>query len=173
MQMEKIVKQERCDTHKRCMRCVMTTLRMLTRTFEGSFHPDYCVHEFLAYTTPKVRALVNSLRRFKPEVDFIIVSNSSDDPDGDDSVLSDLSDDGDDDEEDEDSISGSDVEDDNQNKISASSKPVHIAVKRTADGIAERVTGILEEEEKNLCGIVFVENRYIAFGLSKVYLFLS
>ncbi|RUS80555.1 hypothetical protein EGW08_011695 [Elysia chlorotica] len=164
MQMEKIVKQERCDIHKRCMRCVMTTLRMLTRTFEASFHPDYCVHEFLAYTTPKVRALVKSLRKFKPEVDFIIVSNSSDDPDGDDSVLSDLSDDGEDDDDDEDSISGSDA--DNPNK--SSSKPVHIAVKRTADGVTERVTGVVEEEEKNLCGIVFVENRYIAFGLSKV-----
>ncbi|GFS16252.1 endoribonuclease Dicer [Elysia marginata] len=166
MQMEKIVKQERCDIHKRCMRCVMTTLRMLTRTFEASFHPDYCVHEFLSYTTPKVRALVNSLRKFKPEVDFIIVSNYSDDPDGDD--LSDLSDDGDNDEEDDDSISGSDGEEDNPNKTSLTSKPVHIAVKRNADGVTERITGVLEEEEKNLCGIVFVENRYIAFGLSKV-----
>ena len=142
----------------------MTTLRVLTRTFEGGFHPDYCVQEFLAYTTPKVRALVNSLRRFKPEVDFIIVSNSSDDPDGDDSALSDLSDD----DEDEDSMSGSDAEDDQNKTAASSSKPVHIAVKRTADGNTERVTGFLEEEEKNLCGIVFVENRYIAFGLSKV-----
>ncbi|GFO41768.1 endoribonuclease dicer [Plakobranchus ocellatus] len=168
MQLEKIAKLERCDIHKRCLRCVMTTLRVLARTFERDFDPEYFVDQFLAYTTPKVRALVNSLRKFKPEVDFIIISNSSDENGGDDGELSDLSDEGDEDEEDDDSMSGSDEEDGHDKRGSpSSSKPVHIAVKRTADGGMERVTGFFEEE-KNLCGIVFVQNRYIAFGLSKV-----
>nr|QOW64961.1 hypothetical protein [Lymnaea stagnalis] len=161
MQLEKIVKCEKNEIHKKFLRCVITTLRVLIKEFEKQFHPDYHVNELLEYTTPKVRELVKVLRKYKPEVDFIIVSNG--DSFNDDEEFSDLSD------EDDDSImSDSDGEDNSGEPFNGSSKPMHIAVKRTADGGHERIMTFSEEEEKNLCGIVFVENRYIAFGLNKV-----
>ncbi|XP_012942349.1 endoribonuclease Dicer [Aplysia californica] len=165
MQLDKIIKCEKNDIHKKFLRCVTTTLRLLTRKFEMNFHPDYDVDELLEYTTPKVQELVKVLRHYKPEVDFIIISNDEESENGDD--FSDMSDDDDADS----NLSGSEDADENsesQNKSSLSSKPMHIAVKRTADGGHERIVTYSEEEEKNLCGIVFVENRFIAFGLNKV-----
>ncbi|KAK6999788.1 endoribonuclease Dicer [Biomphalaria glabrata] len=159
MQLDKIIKFEKNDIHKQFLRCVITTLRYLVKTFEMNFHPNYDVNELLEYTTPKVRELVTVLRKYKPEMDFIIVSNS--DSYNDDDEFSDISDD------DDDSImSGSDDED--SSGEGTKSKPMHIAVKRTADGGHERIMTFSEEEEKNLCGIVFVESRYIAFGLNKI-----
>lgn len=158
MQLEKIVKYEKNDIHKRFLRCVITSLRFLTRVFETNFHPDYDVDELLEYTTPKVRELIRVLRNYKPELDFVIISND-DSYAGDD--FSDISDD-------DSSMSGSDDDESSAGMSHATSKPVHIAVKRTADGGHEHVSSLSEEEERNLCGIVFVENRYIAFGLNKV-----
>ncbi|XP_059142137.1 endoribonuclease Dicer-like isoform X2 [Physella acuta] len=159
MQLEKIVKFEKNTIHKTFLRCVITTLRRLIKVFDMNYHPDYDVDELLEYTTPKVRELVQVLRNYKPEVDFIIVNNEDSFNDDD---FSDVSDD--------DSITlGSDEEDNNSEDFSNSnSKPLHIAVKRTADGGHERILTYTEEEDKNLCGIIFVENRYIAFGLNKV-----
>ncbi|KAH9519444.1 Endoribonuclease Dicer [Bulinus truncatus] len=161
MQLEKIIKFEKNDIHKKFLRCVITTLRYFVKVFDMNFHPNYDVNELLEYTTPKVRELVTVLRRYKPEMDFIIVSNS--DGYNDDDEFSDITDD------DDSIMSGSDDEDSSGEGFSnGTSKPLHIAVKRTADGGHERIMTFSEEEEKNLCGIVFVENRYIAFGLNKI-----
>lgn len=163
MQLEKIVKCEKNEIHKRFLRCVITTLRTLTRLFEMNFHPDYDVDELLEYTTPKVMELVNVLRNYKPELDFMIISNG-DSYNGVDDDFSDISDD-----DDDDSMSDTDDEEDGGRPLSKPySKPVHIAIKCTADGGHERVLTFTEEDEKNLCGIVFVENKYIAFGLNKM-----
>ena len=162
MQLDKIIKCEKNDIHKKFLRCVTTTLRLLIVKFEQGFHPDYDLEELLEYATPKVHELVSVLSKFKPEVDFIIISNEDDSENGDDfSDLSDL--------DDNDSSDDENDTSDSQNKSPGGSlKPLHIAVKRTSDGGHERVLTYSEDEEKNLCGIVFVENRFIAFGLNKI-----
>ena len=155
-QLEKIDKNESIALHKRFLRYGASQMRMITRVFEQNFTPDYDVDQLLEYTTPKVCQLVSLLRKYKPELDFMIISNDDMDMSDD----SDMSDD--------DSMDLSDSDED-YDKSPRSSKQIHIAVKRgnvvTTDN---NVSNIFDEDEKHLVGVVFVEQRYVAFALNKM-----
>ncbi|XP_048244529.1 serine-rich adhesin for platelets-like isoform X2 [Haliotis rufescens] len=155
-QIEKSEKQESNPIPKRLLRFASTQLRYITKVFDKDFTPDYVVEEFLEYTTPKVVQLVDILRKYKPDLDFMIISNE-------DSGMSDESDLSDD------SMDLSDSDDDDGSPSSHSNKQIHIAVKRSMEGFEDRaVSCFLGPDEKKLIGIVFVEQRYVAFALNKL-----
>ncbi|XP_071079246.1 endoribonuclease Dicer-like isoform X2 [Haliotis cracherodii] len=155
-QIEKSEKQESNPIPKRLLRFASTQLRYITKVFDKHFTPDYVVEEFLEYTTPKVVQLVDILRKYKPDLDFMIISNE-------DSGMSDESDLSDD------SMDLSDSDDDDGSPSSHSNKQIHIAVKRSMEGFEDRaVSCFLGPDEKKLIGIVFVEQRYVAFALNKL-----
>lgn len=155
-QLEKIVKHESNQTLKLFLRYTLTQLRLVVREFELGFTPDYVVDELLNYTTPKVREFIKVLRKYKPEMDFMIITREGDEDD----TMSDLSDD---DGNDDDSLDlSSSDEDDEKGK---SSKHIHIAVKKKVEkGDADSPF----DDEKKLSGLVFVDNRYVAFALNKM-----
>ena len=109
-QLEKIIKHENNQMLKMFQRYTLTQLRMVVREFEIGFQPDYEVEQLLEYTTPKVKECVNVLRKYKPDMDFMIITKENE---GDD-TMSDFSDDDMNDDDDDDSLdlSGSDDEDD-------------------------------------------------------------
>ena len=154
-QLEKIVKHESQPTVKLFLRYTLTQLRMVVRVFEIGFTPDYEVEQLLQYTTPKVREFIQILRKYKPEMDFMIITREGDEDD----TMSDLSDD---DGNDDDSLdlSGSD---DDEPKV-RSPKHIHIAVKKKEKNDTDNPF----EEERKLSGLVFVDNRYVAFALNKM-----
>ncbi|XP_067682625.1 endoribonuclease Dicer-like [Haliotis asinina] len=155
-QIEKSEKQESHPIPKRLLRFASTQLRYITKVFDKDFTPDYVVEEFLEYTTPKVVQLVDILRKYKPDLDFMIISNE-------DSGMSDESDLSDD------SMDLSDSDDDEGSPSTHSNKQIHIAVKRSMDGFEDRaVSCFLGPDEKKLIGVVFVEQRYVAFALNKL-----
>ena len=159
-QLEKIIKHEHSDVGKKFLRYAGTQLRYVINYFEENFKPDYDIEELLLYSAPKIRDLVNHLRRFKPDYDFMIIN--SDDMDGmtndDESNMSD---------DDDDSFSSLDESDNEDDMKNPGSKVIHVAVKK--DNSDSNVDGIpgFGEEDKYLCGIVFVEHKYVAFALNK------
>nr|KAG5691629.1 hypothetical protein BaRGS_023800 [Batillaria attramentaria] len=157
-QLEKIVKHQSNPTLKNFLRYTMTQLRLVVRVFEMRFTPEYVVEELLSYTTPKVREFVEILQKFKPEMDFMIITREGSEDD----ALSDMSDDdGNDGDDDSLDLSSSD---DEEGK-SGGTKHIHIAVKKRV----ERNDGDYPfDDEKKLCALVFVDNRYIAFALNKM-----
>ncbi|XP_041353083.1 endoribonuclease Dicer-like [Gigantopelta aegis] len=155
-QLEKIDKNESITLHKRFLRYGASQMRLITSVFEQNFTPDYDVDQLLEYTTPKVSQLIRLLRKYKPELDFMIISN-------DDMEMSDDSDMSDDD-----SMDLSDSDDD-YDKSTRPSKQIHIAVKRgNITNTENNLSNIFVEEEKHLVGVVFVEQRYVAFALNKM-----
>lgn len=160
-QLEKIIKHESHQMMKMLIRYTITQLRLVVREFEIGFTPDYFVDELLQYSSPKVRELVNVLRKYKPEMDFMIITREGE---GDD-TMSDLTDD-DDDDDDSLNLSGSDDEDSSGGTSSkGKSKHIHIAVKRKVE---KTDPDSLFDDEKKLSGLVFVDNRYVAFALNKI-----
>jgi hypothetical protein len=130
------------------------------------FTPDYAVEELLSYTTPKVRELVSVFQKYRPEMDFMIITRDGEgDGEAGDDTMSDISDD-DGDDDDSLNLSGSDDEDSSGGgSRKGRSKHIHIAVKRKVER-SEGEGGV--EDEKKLSGLVFVDNRYVAFALNKM-----
>ncbi|KAK6181299.1 hypothetical protein SNE40_009182 [Patella caerulea] len=156
-QIEKTEKSESCPINKKFIRYTLTQLRLLVRVFEKNFNPDYDVNELLKYSTAKVVELVHMLQKYKPDLDFMIIS-SGDMDFSDEDDQSDMSDD------DDDSMNLTDSEDDDKN--SSSPKLIHIAVKRQnfeTDG--EIATE--DSDARQLCGLVFVDQQYVALALNK------
>ncbi|KAJ8308770.1 hypothetical protein KUTeg_013644 [Tegillarca granosa] len=161
-QIEKIDKHERVSIHKTFLKYCATQLRLISTMFEQDFKPDYDVEELLTYTTPKVRKLINHLRKFKPNCDFMIISSEEmddeelDDMDND-SFMSDDSD-------------FIDTDDDEHDEKSRSPKLIHIAVKKENEETEvnkKTFDPLFTEDNPYLCGIVFVDHRYVALALNK------
>ncbi|ESP02872.1 hypothetical protein LOTGIDRAFT_111015 [Lottia gigantea] len=157
-QIEKNEKSESCAINKRFIRFTLTQLRLIVKVFEANFNPDYDVEELLMYSTPKVRELVHMLRKYKPDWDFMIISSD----DLSDDELSNLSDDN----EDADSLNLSDS--DYDEKDDHSPKLIHVAVKRsTTDADGQIISNGDNTDAKQLCGLVFVDQQYVALALNK------
>lgn len=157
-QLEKMEKQETEALAKRFIKFSATQLRMLITVFENNFTPDYDVNELLLYASPKVRKLVHHLRNYKPDYDFMIIS--SEDMDG---MMGDNESDMSDDSE----FDDSDAENDMDNKRS---NVIHVAIKKEAsEENAKKLSDPFSTEtEKYLCGIVFVDHRFVAIALNKM-----
>uniref|UniRef100_K1QXR8 ribonuclease III n=1 Tax=Magallana gigas TaxID=29159 RepID=K1QXR8_MAGGI len=168
-QIEKVDKHETIPVHKKFLKYCLTQLRIVTTLFEQNFTPNYDVEELLQYSTPRVYELVNHLRKYKPEYDFMIVSSGGDmdgfmgeedrdsqngDSDGDESEMSD------------DSVVMSDEETSDR---AYKGNVLHIAVKREPDNgtLQKTLDPLNSDSEKYLCGIVFVEHRYVALAINK------
>lgn len=155
-QIEKIEKQKEFVTlHKKFLKLGATTLRMVSKIFEEHFkHCDYSLEDLLSYSTPKTAELIRCLQNYRPKTDFVIISEdldpSSEDI-GSDSELSDYSD-------------FSDNE--NGDITSPNSKQIHIAIKKISPE-SENSTDLFAQEDKCLCGIVFIEHQHVAYALNK------
>ncbi|KAL5008233.1 hypothetical protein ScPMuIL_013814 [Solemya velum] len=154
-QLEKMDKHESNTMHKKFLKYGATQLRIVIRIFDKKFKPDYEVDELLMYCSPKVRELFKILRKYKPDYDFMIISEELEGMMSD----SDISDDSD----------FSESENEDVDARSKSPKQIHVAVKRKCTELEKkRVSDPLSlEEEKFLCGIIFVEYQYVAFALNK------
>ncbi|XP_062617556.1 endoribonuclease Dicer-like [Saccostrea cucullata] len=168
-QIEKVDKHETVPIHKKFLRYCLTQLRIVNTLFEQNFTPNYDVEELLQYSTPRVYELINHLRKYKPEYDFMIVSSGGDmdgfmgggeeggrdgDSEDDESEMSD------------DSMIMSDEETSDR---SYKGNVLHIAVKRELDSESQQKTldPLNLDNEKYLCGIVFVDHRYVALAINK------
>jgi endoribonuclease Dicer len=160
-QIEKIEKQkEFVPMHKKFLKIGATNLRMVSKVFEEHFKQcEYSLDDLLTYTTPKVAELMDSLRKYKPQTDFVIISEDLD-SDGEGNIGSDtdMSDDSD--------FSENDEEDDGGNR-SPSSKQIHVAIKKVSPEDENKSDPFSLEEERNLCGIVFVNHQHEAYALNK------
>ncbi|XP_060562889.1 endoribonuclease Dicer-like [Ruditapes philippinarum] len=160
-QIEKIEKQkEFVPMHKKFLKIGATNLRMVSKVFEEHFKQcEYSLDDLLTYTTPKVAELMDSLRKYKPQTDFVIISEDLD-SDGEVNLGSDtdMSDDSD--------FSENDEEDDGGNR-SPSSKQIHVAIKKVSPEDENKSDPFSLEEERNLCGIVFVNHQHEAYALNK------
>ncbi|XP_033733992.1 LOW QUALITY PROTEIN: endoribonuclease Dicer-like [Pecten maximus] len=152
-QLEKIDKHETVDVKKKFLRMAATQLRLLITHFENNFSPEYDIEELLLYTTPKVKKLVDHLRQFKPDCDFKIISSEDADGLDDDSYMSD------------DSLALTDSSDDEDR--AGGSKIIHVAVKKDVPEDKSGIQLFSGSDDKYLCGIVFVDHRYVAFALNK------
>ncbi|OWF53355.1 endoribonuclease Dicer-like [Mizuhopecten yessoensis] len=152
-QLEKIDKHETVDVKKKFLRLAATQLRLLIHHFDSNFSPEYDVEELLLYTTPKVKKLIDHLRRFKPDCDFKIISTEDTDEMDDDSYMSD------------DSLALTDSSDDEDR--SGGSKIIHVAVKKDIPEDKSGIELFSGSDDKYMCGIVFVDHRYVAFALNK------
>ncbi|XP_060069957.1 endoribonuclease Dicer-like [Ylistrum balloti] len=152
-QLEKIDKHETIDVKKKFLRMAATQLRLFINHFENNFSPEYDIEELLLYTTPKVKKLVDHLRRFKPECDFKIISSEDADGLDEDSYMSD------------DSLALTDSSDDEDR--TGGSKVIHVAVKKDIPDDKSGLQLFSGSDDKYLCGIVFVDHRYVAFALNK------
>ncbi|XP_069118832.1 endoribonuclease Dicer-like [Argopecten irradians] len=152
-QLEKIDKHETNDVKKKFLRMAATQLRLLITHFENNFAPEYDIEELLMYTTPKVKKLVDHLRQFKPDCDFKIISSEDADGLDDDSYMSD------------DSLALTDSSDDDDR--SGGSKIINVAVKKDIPEDKSGLQLFSGSDDKYLCGIVFVDHRYVAFALNK------
>lgn len=157
-QIEKIEKQkEFVPMHKKFLKIGATNLRMVSKVFEEHFKQcEYSLDDLLTYTTPKVAELMDSLRKYKPQTDFVIISEELD-SDGE-GIDTDMSDDSDFSENDE---------DDDEGKRSVGSKQIHVAIKKVTPEDENKADPFSLEEEKNLCGIVFVNHQHEAYALNK------
>ncbi|XP_052107136.1 endoribonuclease Dicer-like isoform X2 [Mytilus californianus] len=155
-QLEKMEKQETEILAKKFLRFSSTQLRMLNTVFENNFTPDYNVDALLLYASPKVRELVNHLKNYKPDYDFMIIS--SEDMDG---MMGDNESDMSDDSE----FDDSENEDDNKR-----SNVIHVAIKKegSEDSTKKASDPFSVDAEKYLCGIVFVDHRFVAIALNKM-----
>ena len=157
VQIEKIIKEkEFIPMHKKFLKIGATTLRMVSKIFEEHFrHCDYSLEDLLKYSTPKIAALMGYLQNYRPKTDFIIMCEDLDpsvEDAGSDSELSDYSD-------------FSDNENDDIN--SPNSKQIHIAIKKVGPENEKSATDPFAQEDKCLCGIVFIEHQHAAYALNK------
>lgn len=155
-QIEKIEKQkEFIPMHKKFLKFGATTLRMVSKIFEEHFnHCEYSLDDLLSYSTPKIAELIKCLQNYRPETDFIIISEDLDPASQHAGSDTDLSDD-------------SDFSDNENDDItSPSSKQIHIAIKKVSPD-SENSSDPFAQEDKCLCGIVFVEHQHVAYALNK------
>lgn len=161
VQIEKMEKQkEFVALHKKFLKIGATNLRMVSKIFEEHFKQcEYSLDDLLTYTTPKVAKLMDSLRRYKPQTDFVIISEDID-SEGDDNMCSDtdMSDDSD--------FSENDDDEDGETK-SPNSKQIHVAIKKISPDNENKSDPFSLDEDKNLCGIVFVNHQHEAYALNK------
>ncbi|XP_071160069.1 endoribonuclease Dicer-like [Mytilus edulis] len=157
-QLEKMEKQETEILAKKFLRFSSTQLRMLNTVFENNFTPDYNVDALLLYASPKVRELVNHLKNYKPDYDFMIIS--SEDMDG---MMGDNESDMSDDSE----LDDSDAENEEDNRRS---NVIHVAIKKEGSDDSNKKASdpFSVDAEKYLCGIVFVDHRFVAIALNKM-----
>lgn len=144
--------------HKKFLKLGATNLRIVSKIFEEHFKQcEYSLDDLLTYTTPKVAELMDSLRRYKPQTDFVIISEDLD-SEGETNIGSDtdMSDDSD----------FSENEEDADGKYS-SSKQIHVAIKKVTPEDENKSDPFSLEEDKNLCGIVFVNHQHEAYALNK------
>lgn len=159
-QIERIEKQkEFVPIHKKFLKLGATNLRIVSKVFEEHFKQcEYSLDDLLTYTTPKVAELMDSLRKYKPQTDFVIISEDLDSEGeanmGSDTDMSDESD-------------FSENEDDTSSKF-PNSKQIHVAIKKVSpEDEGNKKDPFSLEEEKNLCGIVFVNHQHEAYALNK------
>ncbi|CAI9730629.1 endoribonuclease Dicer-like [Octopus vulgaris] len=155
-QLEKIIGHEQSEIGKLLLRYTTTQLRIVTKTFEKLFNIDYCIDDFLPFLTPKVIKLVNILRGYKPEFEFVILRDENADgmEHSDDDTMDDLS----------------DSDSDDYVNSSHHKNDLHITLKHPAAARAEYSDSdpLEQEEEKRLCGLIFVDCKYVAYALNKV-----
>ena len=159
-QIEKIEKQkEFIPMHKKFLKLGASTLRMISKIFDDHFkHADYSLEELLSYSTPKVAKMLECFNKYRPETDFIIISEEIDTyKSGSDTEMSD-------DDDSDFSVSGD--EDDGRNK-SPSSKQIHVAVKKVSPENNKPLDPFASDEDKFLSGIIFVEHQHEAYALNK------
>ena len=161
-QIEKIEKQkEFVAMHKKFLKFGATTLRMVSKIFEDHFkHADYSLDELLSYSTPKVRKMLECFNKYRPETDFVIISEEIDGNGSD--IDSEMSDD----ENSDFSMSG-DEEDIDNSKSPSGGKQIHVAVKKVQPEDDKPVDPFQNDEEKFLSGIIFVEHQHEAYALNK------
>ncbi|KAK3597389.1 hypothetical protein CHS0354_040114 [Potamilus streckersoni] len=159
-QIEKIDKnKEFVPLHKKFLRFGASQLRMVSKHFEKKFQEtEYHIDELLQYTTPKVKKFVEVLRTYRPDTDFIIISEEIDEMDMENH--SDLSDDSD--------FSQTDEEDVDDDNILKSPKHIHVAVKKLPTNEDKLFDPLNSEQDKYLCGVVFVDHPYVAYTLNKL-----
>ena len=161
-QIEKIEKQkEFVPMHKKFLKFGATTLRMISKIFEDHFkHADYSLEELLSYSTPKVAKMLDCFNKYRPDTDFVIISEEIDDnKSGSDTEMSD-------DDDSDFSLSG-DEEDNDRNKSPSGGKQIHVAVKKVSPENDKPFDPFSTEEEKFLSGIIFVEHQHEAYALNK------
>ena len=173
-QIEKIEKQkEFVALHKKFLKLGASNLRMVSKIFEGHFSRcDYSVDELLKYSSPKVTSLMNCLRVYRPETDFIIISEDLGNEEQ--ARIKDDDDDNDNEEGSEtmgldfdlsDSDFSENEESEGENK-SDSTKQVHVAIKKVPDD-KKSTDPFALDEDKYLCGLVFVDDQHKAYALNK------
>lgn len=158
-QIDKIEKQkEFIALHKKFLKIGSTTLRMVSKIVDEHFKQcDYSLDDLLTYTTPKVAQLMDSLRKYRPQTDFVIISEDLDEDNGNIGSDTDMSEDSD----------FSDNDDDNDGNKSPSAKQIHVAIKKVSPEDENKNDPFSFEEDKNLCGIVFVNHQHEAYALNK------
>jgi len=160
-QIDKIEKQkEFVPLQKKFLKLGSTTLRMVSKIFEEHFKMcDYSLEALLEYSTPKVAQLLECLRKYRPKTDFIIISEDLDlNLQRDDNDESDMSEDSD----------FSDNEDEDDDSKSPNSKQIHIAIKKVnPEDMNKPMDPFAVDEERCLCGIVFVDSQHEAYALNK------
>lgn len=152
-QLDKLITHEQSEISKILLRYTATQLRFVTKIFEKLFNIGYCIDEFLQFVTPKVIKLVNILRSYKPEFEFVILRDEEADGilDSDDDTIDDMSD------------------SDDCDSSGHQSKDLHITLKHpTARGENSDADPLEQDEEKKLCGLIFVDCKYVAYALNKV-----
>ncbi|CAE1142787.1 DICER1 [Acanthosepion pharaonis] len=162
-QLDKLITHEQSEISKILLRYTATQLRFVTKIFEKLFNIGYCIDEFLQFVTPKVIKLVNILRSYKPEFEFVILRDEEADGilDSDDDTIDDMSD------------------SDDCDSSGHQSKDLHITLKHpTARGENSDADPLEQDEEKKLCGLIFVDsisiiNRYCAKLPSDAFTYLT
>jgi endoribonuclease Dicer len=162
-QVEKVDKHEVVAIHKKFLKYCLTQLRIVTTLFEQNFTPNYDVEELLQYSTPRVYNLVNHLRKYKPDYDFMIVSS------GGDMEGLDGSRDRDSEEEESEMSDDSEVLSDEETDKSFKGNILHIAVKKEPENEDQLkpLDPLNSDNDKYLCGIIFVDHRYVALAINK------
>lgn len=161
-QIEKIEKQkEFVPLHKKFLKIGATTLRMVSKIFEEHFKQcEYSLDDLLTYTTPKVAELIDSLRKYRPKTDFVIISEDLDsEGDGDMGSDMEMSDDSD--------FSDNDENEEDSGSRSPNSKQIHIAIKKVSPNEDKQSDPFTADEDRTLCGIVFVNYQHEAYALNK------
>ncbi|XP_052768714.1 endoribonuclease Dicer-like [Mya arenaria] len=169
-QIEKIEKQkETVAMHKKFFKLGATTLRMVSKIFENHFKQcPYTLEDLLKYSTPKVAALLECLRKYRPKTDFIIISEDLDMNAQKEDSDTDMSDDSDEFSENDDDEDDDDDDDDDDESQSPNSRQIHFAIKKVnPEDELKAADPFALDEDKCLCGIVFVEHQHEAFALSK------
>ncbi|XP_055995249.1 endoribonuclease Dicer-like isoform X2 [Ostrea edulis] len=162
-QIEKVDKHEMVSIHKKFLKYCLTHLRIVTTLFEQNFTPNYDVEELLQYSTPRVYQLVNHLRKYKPDYDFMIVSSGGD-MEGDEEGQN-----GDSEEEESEMSDDSEIISDEETDRSYKGNILHIAVKKEPENENQikPLDPLNLDNEKYLCGIIFVDHRYVALAINK------